>query len=108
MLGAARTALLALLALTPLLGAEAEGSAGDARPDTGNRSNGDRGAWRSPETWQRLRVGMSQLDVLRILGEPGRITRYYAFERWEYPDALGKRVNFDERGRLLVWGARAR
>ncbi len=97
MLGAARTALLALLALTPLLAAPAGGSAGDAQPD-----------WRSPETWQRLRVGMSQLDVLRILGEPGRITRYYAFERWEYPDALGKRVNFDERGRLLVWGARAR
>ena len=97
MLAAARTALLALLALTPLIAAPAAGSAGDAQPD-----------WRSPETWQRLRVGMSQLDVLRILGEPGRITRYYAFERWEYPDALGKRVNFDERGRLLVWGARAR
>ena len=104
MLGAARTALLALtpllallLAPTPLLAAPAGGSAEAAHPD-----------WRSPETWQRLRVGMSQLDVLRILGEPGRITRYYAFERWEYPDALGKRVNFDERGRLLVWGARAR
>lgn len=67
-----------------------------------------RADWRSPESWQRLRVGMSQLDVLRILGEPGRITRYYAFERWEYPDALGKRINFDEMGRLIAWGARAR
>ncbi len=97
MLGAARTALLALLALAPMLAAPAGGSTGAAHPN-----------WRSPETWQRLRVGMSQLDVLRILGEPGRITHYYAFERWEYPDALGRRVNFDERGRLLVWGARAR
>ncbi len=97
MLGSARSALLVLHALTPLLVAPAGGSAEAAHPD-----------WRSPETWQRLRVGMSQLDVLRILGEPGRITRYYAFERWEYPDALGKRENFDELGLLLVLGTRAR
>ena len=51
---------------------------------------------------------MSQGEVIRILGDPGRVTRYYAFTRWEYPDALGRRVNFDERGRLLVWGPLAR
>jgi outer membrane protein assembly factor BamE (lipoprotein component of BamABCDE complex) len=67
-----------------------------------------RAPWQSPESWRRLRLGMSQADVLRILGEPGKVTRYYAFERWEYPDALGQRVNFDERGRLSVWGALAR
>ncbi len=60
------------------------------------------------ESWHQLRVGMSQLEVLRILGEPGKTTRYYAFTRWEYPDALGRRVNFDEKDRLLSWGARAR
>jgi outer membrane protein assembly factor BamE (lipoprotein component of BamABCDE complex) len=64
--------------------------------------------WRDPASWQQLRVGMSRSDVLRILGEPGKVTRYYAFERWEYPDALGERVNFDERGRLVAWGAVAR
>lgn len=66
------------------------------------------GDWREPESWQQLRVGMSRFQVLRILGEPGKVTRYYAFERWEYPDALGERVNFDERGRLIAWGDRAR
>jgi outer membrane protein assembly factor BamE (lipoprotein component of BamABCDE complex) len=64
--------------------------------------------WRSPESWRQLRIGMSQGDVLRILGEPGKVTTYYAFERWEYPDALGQRVDFDERGRLSVWGILAR
>jgi hypothetical protein len=64
--------------------------------------------WRDPAAWRRLRVGMSEGEVLRILGDPGRITRYYAFTRWEYPDALGRRVNFDERGRLLAWGDLAR
>ena len=64
--------------------------------------------WRDPASWRQLRVGMSRIDVLRLLGEPGKVTRYYAFERWEYPDALGERVNFDERGRLIAWGPRAR
>lgn len=64
--------------------------------------------WRDPARWRLLRLGMSRFDVLRILGEPGKVTRYYAFERWEYPAALGRRVNFDERGRLIGWGAFAR
>ena len=65
-------------------------------------------AWRDAAAWQRLRLGMSQTDVLGILGAPGRTTAYYGFLRWEYPDALGQRVNFDERGRLISWGAVAR
>jgi outer membrane protein assembly factor BamE (lipoprotein component of BamABCDE complex) len=64
--------------------------------------------WRDPASWRRLRVGMSQGQVVRILGDPGRVTRYYGFTRWEYPDALGLRVNFDDRGRLLAWGEIAR
>ncbi|HVN36655.1 MAG TPA: hypothetical protein VMW19_00605 [Myxococcota bacterium] len=65
-------------------------------------------AWRDPATWRALRNGMSQADVLRVLGPPGRVTVYYGFLRWEYPDALGARVDFDERGRLIAWGALAR
>lgn len=73
------------------------------RPESASRE-----AWRDAGAWQRLRLGMSQADVLRILGAPGRVTSYYGFQRWEYPDALGQRVNFDERGALIVWGALAR
>jgi outer membrane protein assembly factor BamE (lipoprotein component of BamABCDE complex) len=65
-------------------------------------------AWEDPERWRQLRLGMSRGEVRDLLGEPGKVTRYYAFERWEYPDALGQRVNFDERGRLSVWGVYAR
>ncbi len=89
--------LLALVAL----------EAPELRAQTADSPRLARGAPRA-ESWQRLRVGMSQLEVLRLLGEPGRTTRYYAFTRWEYPDALGRRVNFDEKDRLLSWGARAR
>ena len=89
--------MLAALPLAPAAGAEPPGSAQLAATD-----------WRSPASWRRLRVGMSQAEVAQILGEPGKITRYYAFTRWEYPDALGRRVNFDERGRLLAWSPVAR
>jgi hypothetical protein len=64
--------------------------------------------WRDASAWQRLRLGMSQAEVVRTLGAPGRTTAYYGFLRWEYPDALGQRVNFDERGRLISWGGLAR
>jgi outer membrane protein assembly factor BamE (lipoprotein component of BamABCDE complex) len=99
---AIRSALAALFLLAtqaPAPGARAEpaGSAQLVATD-----------WRSPASWRRLRVGMSQAEVAQILGEPGKVTRYYAFTRWEYPDALGRRVNFDERGRLLAWGPVAR
>jgi hypothetical protein len=67
-----------------------------------------REAWRDASAWRELRVGMSQADVMRILGAPGRVTSYTGFQRWEYPDALGARVNFDDSGRLLVWGTLAR
>jgi hypothetical protein len=76
-----------------------------ARPQAESRPSE---AWRDRAVWKTLREGMSEADVLRILGPPGRVTTYYGFRRWEYPDALGARVNFDERGRLSAWGPLAR
>jgi hypothetical protein len=56
--------------------------------------------WRKARSWERLRRGMSRFDVLRLLGEPGRVASYDGFERWEYPDLLGGRVHFDDRGQV--------
>jgi len=75
------------------------------RPRPESRANEP---WRDLAVWKTLRGGMTEADVLRILGPPGRVTTYYGFQRWEYPDALGARVNFDERGRLIAWGPFAR
>lgn len=72
------------------------------------RSEAAAEAWRNDAAWHQLRLGMSQADVLRILGAPGRTTTYYGFQRWEYPDALGKRVDFDESGQLISWPPLAR
>lgn len=60
-------------------------------------------AWQAPESWERLDKGMSRFDVFRILGEPGKVASYDGFERWEYPDLRGGRVNFDDAGALLSW-----
>jgi hypothetical protein len=62
-------------------------------------------AWQARESWERLAKGMSRFDVLRILGEPGKVASYDGFERWEYPDLRGGRVNFDDAGELLSWRA---
>jgi hypothetical protein len=59
--------------------------------------------WRDPQRWQLLGRGMSRFDVFRILGEPGKVASYDGFERWEYPDLLGGRVNFNDEGALVGW-----
>ena len=60
-------------------------------------------AWKDRGRWLRLQRGMSRFDVLRLLGDPGKVSAYDGFERWEYPGALGARVNFDDRGRVAGW-----
>lgn len=60
-------------------------------------------AWQERSRWQRLARGMSRFDVLRLLGEPGKVSVYDGFERWEYPGALGARIGFDDRGRVAGW-----
>jgi hypothetical protein len=59
--------------------------------------------WRELRNWRSLRKGMSRFEVMRLLGEPGKVSDYYSFERWEYPDALGGRVNFDSGGSVAGW-----
>jgi hypothetical protein len=62
-----------------------------------------REGWREPRNWRSLRKGMSRFEVMQLLGEPGKVSTYYAFERWEYPDALGGRVNFDSSHSVVGW-----
>ena len=59
--------------------------------------------WRELRNWRSLRKGMSRFEVMQLLGEPGKVSDYYSFERWEYPDALGGRVNFDAGGSVAGW-----
>jgi hypothetical protein len=67
------------------------------------RLRATRDAWKRPAAWQRLERGMTRYEVMMTLGEPGKIAHYEGFERWEYPDFRGGRVNFNGRGRLGGW-----
>ena len=73
-----------------------------ARRDAEPQAVGAEG-WRELRNWRSLRKGMSRFEVMRLLGEPGKVSDYYGFERWEYPDALGGRVNFDSTGSVVGW-----
>jgi uncharacterized small protein (DUF1192 family) len=59
--------------------------------------------WRQLRSWRSLHKGMSRFEVMQLLGEPGKVSVYYSSERWEYPDALGGRVNFDSSGSVVGW-----
>jgi hypothetical protein len=73
-----------------------------ARRGAGPPATGGEG-WRELRNWRSLRKGMSRFEVMQLLGEPGKVSDYYSFERWEYPDALGGRVNFDSSGSVAGW-----
>jgi hypothetical protein len=59
--------------------------------------------WEDPARWAALEKGMSRFQVFELLGEPGKVASYDGFERWEYPDFKGGRVNFDDAGRVAGW-----
>jgi hypothetical protein len=92
-----------LLALTSLPGTGAGEATRDC--DASARALSER-PWEDPARWGKLRRGMSRFDVFRLLGEPGKVSAYDGFERWEYPAALGAQVNFDDRGEVASWWPR--
>lgn len=97
-----RVPLLALLALVSATPAAADGATSAASVPGASCDPGP-DAWQERSRWQRLARGMSRFDVLRLLGEPGKVSVYDGFERWEYPGALGARIGFDDRGRVAGW-----
>ena len=87
---------------SPASGDPSESSCSDARDHIAELEQALARAQPSGD-WSQLRRGQSRADVLHILGEPGRTIVYAGFERWEYPDLRGGRVNFDDQGRAMGW-----
>jgi hypothetical protein len=99
--------LVLVAGLLAALAAPGIASAEQPTPECASPSGGPSPrAWEDPARWGRLREGMSRFDVFRLLGEPGKVSVYDGFERWEYPAALGARVNFDDRGEVASWWPR--
>ena len=71
------------------------------RETLGKVDDKDSGWWNS-KSWRKLKEGMSQEEVKRILGEPIKAIKGQK-EIWYYPNFYQSVVSFDEKGKLKRW-----
>jgi hypothetical protein len=72
-----------------------------SRDSSGKKTEKNDGWW-NKKTWRKLKEGMSQEDVEKILGEPVKIIKGHR-EIWYYPNFYRGYVSFDENGNLSTW-----
>lgn len=58
--------------------------------------------WQNKMNWRKLRVGMSQVQVRSILGEPTKVIQGVK-TLWYYPNIYGGFVSFDQDGKIVGW-----
>lgn len=63
--------------------------------------------WQSSDNWEKLRRGMSQIQITQLLGNPVKRSGDRYTERWHYPDDSAW-VDFDQVGDVSRWQAPAR
>ncbi len=62
--------------------------------------------WQTAGAWKKLRLGMSQIQVTQLLGNPAKRSGDRYAERWHYPDDSAW-VEFDQVGDVSRWQAPA-
>ena len=63
-------------------------------------TDGEAAGWKDRSQWRKLQRGMSEDDVRRLLGEPGKVSVARSYEFWYY---AGGDVAFDKKGRVDSW-----
>ena len=58
--------------------------------------------WQSKKNWRSLEVGMKEVQVTKILGEPVKVIKGVK-TLWYYPSMYGGYVSFDEKGSVSGW-----
>ena len=53
--------------------------------------------------WRRLKKGLSEEDVERLLGSPAKVEAFDGFTIWHYGDPNGGEVQFDAKSRVSGW-----
>ena len=71
------------------------------REPSGKAEDRDNGWWNG-KSWRKLKEGMSQEQVKKILGDPVKAIKGQS-EIWYYPDFYRGYVSFDENGNLRGW-----
>ena len=52
--------------------------------------------------WRRLQKGMSETEVVRLLGSPAKVDAYGTFTIWHYGDSDYAEVQFDAKTRTVT------
>ncbi len=55
------------------------------------------------DRWRSLQVGMSKIEVVALLGKPGKVHKWKTGEAWYYPNSKGGEVDFDRGGKVSGW-----
>ncbi|UCF57978.1 MAG: hypothetical protein JSW15_05895 [Deltaproteobacteria bacterium] len=58
--------------------------------------------WQNKKNWRKLEIGMSEVEVRSILGEPTKIIKGVK-TLWYYPNIYGGFVSFGRNGKLAGW-----
>jgi hypothetical protein len=58
--------------------------------------------WENTKNWRKLEVGMTESQVLSILGDPIKLIKGVR-TLWYYPSIYRGYVSFDESGNLIGW-----
>lgn len=53
-------------------------------------------------SWRRLKKGLSEADVERLLGSPTKVDAFGTFTIWNYDDQGGGEVQFDAKSRTVT------
>ena len=67
-----------------------------------NKGAADEYGYQNKMNWRKLKVGMSQSQVLSILGEPTKVIKGVK-TLWYYPNIYGGFVSFDQSGKIVGW-----
>ena len=66
------------------------------------RQTNIRYGWQNKKNWRKLKIGMREPEVKKILGEPVKIIKGVK-TLWYYPNIYCGYVSFDEGGTLSGW-----
>jgi hypothetical protein len=58
--------------------------------------------WQSKKSWRSLEVGMTEAQVIGILGEPVKVIKGVK-TFWYYPNMYGGYVSFDDKDSVSGW-----
>ena len=58
--------------------------------------------WQNKKNWRKLKIGMTESEVQKILGEPTKVISGVK-TLWYYPSIYSGYISFDQKGQISGW-----